>query len=93
MAESMALTLKKGVVGHSGTVSKRRQAALMDVLTPEQSVKFLNWIDKNKSRCRSLGILQEADTAPIPHSSSLDELCLQLDRSLKIEGATSDDEI
>lgn len=78
VAASMATTLKTGVLFQCHSAAHRNEVALLDILTPTQSARFLEWFLLNKDRCR--GIIAKGNnntssmmsTTTTPSSSSLD---------------------
>ncbi|EJK66630.1 hypothetical protein THAOC_12443 [Thalassiosira oceanica] len=51
LAVSTTHHLQNAMSCHSHLASKRNDSLLLDVLTPEQTMLFLQWLDKNKKRC------------------------------------------
>ena len=42
------------VLGEAQIAAKRRETSLMNILTPEQRIKFMAWASKNGDRLKSL---------------------------------------
>ena len=51
LAISTTHHLQNAMSCHSHLASKRNDSLLLDILTPEQTLLFLQWLDKNKKRC------------------------------------------
>lgn len=54
IATTMISNMKNGVLYQSHATAHRNEAALLQVLTPPQSARFLQWFVKNKDRCRKV---------------------------------------
>lgn len=55
-AKSMVRSLKHGILYQGHSSAHRSEVALLDILTPEQSARYLQWTAANKDRCdRILG--------------------------------------
>ena len=78
--------------GHAA--GHRNRTALLDVLTPEQAVKFLGWMRDNGDRCRDVLLPSSAQTqsqtrTPSPQEGihrveSLSDVCRCLNKSLNL---------
>ena len=51
LATSTTHHLQNAMSCHSHLASQRNDSLLLDILTPEQTMLFLQWLDKNKKRC------------------------------------------
>ena len=46
--------LQNAMLCHTQLASQRNETLLLDILTPAQTALFLEWMKKNKERCRGL---------------------------------------
>lgn len=53
-AKSMARSLKHGILYQGHSSAHRSEVALLDILTPEQSARYLQWTAANKDRCERI---------------------------------------
>ena len=87
-AKSMSNSLQNGIQVSSTAVHNRSAKALLDVLTPEQSAKFLMWYQANKGRCEKVvanrGGANEGGAAK--NTGSMMDMCEQLNRVLHFNG-------
>jgi len=91
-ANSVSRSLKHGVLYHGHASAHRHQTALLEVLTQEQSARFLRWFEANKDRCEHILGSEtrrkegsKFDTGNIcadMKEASLDVLCQQLKDAL-----------
>ena len=99
-ANSVSRSLKHGVLYHGHASAHRHQTALLEVLTQEQSARFLRWFEANKDRCEHILGSEtrrkegsKFDTGNIcadMKEASLDVLCQQLKDALKLRGTQDD---
>lgn len=52
-ATSSTHTLRKGMLCLSQCSSELNEAILLNILTPQQTFAFLEWMKKNKDKCRA----------------------------------------
>ena len=60
VAVTMFSSLRHGTLYQSQTAAHRNEIGLLDILTPEQTVAFLKWLDRNKERCMKLFALEKS---------------------------------
>lgn len=100
IATIMVSNLKNGILCQSRSVSKRNEKALLEILTPAQAARFLQWFIANKERCSKLfgiklgidlageaGVKRSANFASEDTSlnhQSLSSVCQKLTEALKI---------
>ena len=53
-AKSMVRSLKHGILYQGHSSAHRSEVALLDILTPEQSARYLQWAAANKDRCERI---------------------------------------
>jgi hypothetical protein len=88
VAAALALTikLKEGIQGYNDAIRNRREKALLSVMSPTQTIAYLQWLKANRGRCSRLSSIQASrrrlDSA---NEVSLNELCDQLEKALKIQ--------
>jgi hypothetical protein len=84
----MVNNLKNGVLYQCHSAGHRSEAALLQVLTPAQTGRYLAWHRENKSRCVNL-----LDSSPRSgandhqfrsYDNSLNDVCQQLTEAMKI---------
>ena len=89
-AKSMSRSLKHGVLYRGHIAAHRQESALLDVLTPEQSARYLKWFRANKDRCEKvLGtkgkeVISTTSAGSEMKDMPLDELCEQLNNALRL---------
>ena len=86
LATKMATNLRKGVLFQAHAASMRTSTALLDILTPEQSIKYLKWMAANRDKCRET--IQElrhskGDDVVMNNQTSLSDICKRLDEVLR----------
>lgn len=88
IAATMVNNLKNGVLYQCHSAGHRSEAALLQVLTPAQTGRYLAWHRENKSRCVNL-----LDSSPRSgandhqfrsYDNSLNDVCQQLTEAMKI---------
>lgn len=89
-AKSMSRSLKHGVLYQGHSAAHRNEAALLDVLTPEQSARYLQWFRANKGRCERLFGSKRGEESTTNAAGtemrdmSLDAICQQLNDALNL---------
>jgi hypothetical protein len=83
--------LQNAMMCHTQLASQRNETLLLDILTPAQTALFLEWLKKNKGRCKGLmeqqlcpGHASAAASASAPGNaaegqSTLGVVCRQLE--------------
>ena len=85
LATKMATNMKKGVLFQGHAASMRTDTTLLEILTPEQSVKFLRWMSANKERCREMiGRRSTDEDTAMKKETTLSDLCRRLDEVLRL---------
>jgi hypothetical protein len=79
----MALHLKEAMLYQSHNAEMRSKRSLIDILTPQQTVKYQEWLASNRRRCKENLIkrkeaLGRVSPNSIEHSSLLD-VCKRLE--------------
>jgi len=93
VASKMSTNMKHGIMYQSHTVSHKSESALLRILTPEQTVRYLEWLGTNKERCER--ILKKSDRTNMEEveswssssegrESSLTDICEKLDKMLRL---------
>ena len=88
-AKAITRSLKHGVLyaGHSS--AHRSEGALLDILTPEQSARYLQWYAANKDRCDRITrskVKNAEASADALEPTSLDALSHRLNDALHFRG-------
>lgn len=84
LATKMATNVRKGVLFQAHAASMRTNTALLDILTPEQSIKYLQWMSANRDRCReTLQQRQSKDDVVMNKETTLSDICKRLDEVLR----------
>ena len=90
VATSMISQFKKGMVFQSHSAAKRNTRAIVDILTPEQSKRFLEYRVKNSRKLNQLfakkfsSSSSKAPSSSTSSSSSLNEICEKLTNALNL---------
>jgi len=93
-AASRVSKLKADLLSHSSSVAHQNEIALLQILTPSQSIRFLEWFLRNKNRCAALisksdrvsNAYFESGSLPKANSDhSLNDFCQQL-TDTRVEG-------
>ena len=84
----MVGNLKNGVLYQCHSAGHRSEATLLQILTPAQASRYLNWYRENKHRCADLLGSKPRGRGNENHVSSYDnslnEVCEQLTEAMKI---------
>lgn len=94
----MATNLKEAVLYQSHATSLKAGRALTEILTPQQALKYKEWVGSNKNRIRDhLARRTRAATPTCPDagdkSSSLLDVCERLEKIvISQERSSGDDE-
>jgi hypothetical protein len=75
LATKMVDLVKKGVLFQAHAASMRTRTTLLEILTPEQSVKFLKYMAANRPQLQSQSQTQDA---------TLEDVCKRLDEVLRL---------
>jgi hypothetical protein len=75
LATKMVDLVKKGVLFQAHAASMRTHTTLLEILTPEQSVKFLKYMAANRPRRQSQSQTKDA---------TLEDVCKRLDEVLRL---------
>lgn len=90
----MASSLKEAVLYQSYTASMRGEKFYSDILTPQQTVLYQDWLSKNRARCQDVTSRRKEKIrglSPIPsENTSLLEICGRLEEILKISKEQKD---
>ncbi len=54
VAAKLVSNIRDGILSHCKTSSNLNELHLLQILTPAQSIRFLEWQLRNKSRCQKL---------------------------------------
>ena len=91
---TMVSSLKDSLLTNSRSVTNRNEIALLQILTPAQSLRYLEWFLRNKNRCSKLlantnnngggGVDHESTNFMMKKAESMTELRKQLTET-KIE--------
>ena len=84
-AKAITRSLKHGILYQGHSSAHRSERALLDILTPEQSARYLQWYAANKDRCSRIisSKVKNADaSADALEPTSLDALSLRLNDAL-----------
>jgi hypothetical protein len=84
LATRMATNLRKGVLFQAHAASMRTYTTLFDILTPEQSIKYLQWMAVNRAKCRD--VVQQRGNENVNMSdkeTTLSDICKRLDEVLR----------
>ena len=89
VATSMISQFKKGMVFQSHSAAKRNTRALVDILTPEQSKRFLQYRVKNSRKldqlfAKKFSSSSQVSSSSTTASSSLNEICEKLTNALNL---------
>jgi hypothetical protein len=76
LATKMVELTKKGVLFQAHAASMRTHTTLLEILTPEQSVKFLKYMEANRPAARS----SQTQT----YDATLEDICKRLDQVLRL---------
>ena len=85
-AKSITRSLKHGVLYNSHSSAHRSEAALLDILTPEQSARYLQWFAANKDRCDQIIRSKAKNNEVSTDAASLDALSQRLNDALHFRG-------
>lgn len=88
-AKSMSRSLKHGVLYQGHSAAHRNESLLLDILTPEQSARFLSWFQANKGKCKNVLLVGGEERKTITSAAAgsemnLDEICEQLNNALNL---------
>lgn len=63
----------------------RANTTLLDILTPEQSIEYLQWMSANRDRCRDAlqQQRQSKDDVAMNKERNLSDICKRLDEVLR----------
>jgi len=78
-AKSITRSLKNGILYQGHASAHRSEAALLNILTPEQSARYLQWIAANKDRCDRIIRNKVKSRGTASEATSLDMLGQRLD--------------
>lgn len=97
-ATTMVSKLRDGLLSHCCSTSNLNELQLLQILTPAQSIRFLQWYMANKDRCKKLiGTRVQCDAGAnaegqgddsLPKNASTDsliEVCQRLTEAMKIK--------
>lgn len=93
VASRMSTNMKNGMLYQSHTVAHKSESALLCILSPEQTVKYLEWFKANRERCervlkkRQVKVInkEESSFSSDGKENSLKEICEKLDAVLRIQ--------
>lgn len=83
LAAKMATNVRKGILFQAHAASMRANTTLLDILTPEQSIKYLQWMSANRERCRETLQVQRNGEAGMMNTATLSDICKRLDEVLR----------
>jgi len=84
LATKMATNVRKGVLFQAHAASMRANTTLLDILTPEQSIKYLQWMETNRERCRDTIQQRRQNTDVVmTKETTLSDICKRLDEVLR----------
>lgn len=84
LATKMATNLRKGVLFQAHAASMRTNTTLLDILTPEQSIKYLQWMATNREKCREkIQQQRHDDDVAMTKETTLSDICNRLDEVLR----------
>lgn len=63
---SVMKQLQESLLSHSTTVAHQNESALLQILTPTQSTRFLEWFLRNRDRCARMIDKTDFSTAVSP---------------------------
>ncbi len=73
VAMTMVSSLQNGILYQSHSAAHRNEVGLLQVLTPDQALRFLRWFILNKKRCvRLFGSQQQQKQKQKSESSGMD---------------------
>lgn len=79
----MAINVRKGVLFQAHAASMRANTTLLDILTPEQSIKYLQWMAVNRDKCRGTLHQQTERNVEMSNNETLSDICKRLDEVLR----------
>jgi len=91
--QTMITNLRRGMLYNCHYISQEAETTYGNILTPEQTMKFLEWFKVNKQRCKTV-LLQmnrnvkkkEVEESTNNATTSLNDLCRRLDEALNMDG-------
>ena len=97
-ATRVAMGLREAVLLQSHNMAARNRKSYLEILTPDQAVKYKEWLAKNTQKCREMckstleTASSSADSMEAESSSenqTMMEVCRKLEEVLKISKSTS----
>lgn len=82
-ATKMAINLKEAVMYQSHATSVRSRKALTEILTPQQTIRYKEWLGSNRDRCKenfATPMKQSASSPPQFDKTSLLDICKKLEK-------------
>lgn len=71
VATTMVSNLRDGLLSHCNSIANHNEVGLLQILTPLQSIRFLEWFLRNKSRCSNLLLSRrQIENSPVPIRNS-----------------------
>lgn len=94
---SMVETIEQSLLLHSASVASKNETALLQILTPAQSIRFMEWFIRNKDRCKKVlkkefeipGNSEPGKLPKVTSDQSLSDFCKLLTDNLKIKRENS----
>lgn len=88
----LATNMGKGMRYQCHAAAMRSETALLKILTPTQSIRFLEWFAANRERCRETIERQRSVNRVLGEDTTLSDLSRRLDEALRLpQSDTSDD--